>query len=50
MKKFVIISIILILIAGGIFGYSLYHFMQVNDMFNKSEPVAPEAVTEAEPA
>lgn len=50
MKKFVIISIILILIAGGIFGYSLYHFMQVNDMFNKTAPAATEAVTEAEPS
>ena len=50
MKKFVIVSIVLILIAGGLFGYSLYHFMQVNDIFKKEEPVATEAVTEAESA
>ena len=49
MKKFVIISIILILIAGGIFGYSLYHFMQVNELFSKNEPAATEAVVETEP-
>lgn len=50
MKKFVIISVILLLIAGGLFGYSLYHFMQVNDIFKKSEPAATQAVTEAEPS
>ena len=50
MKKFVIISIVLLLIAGGAFGYSLYHFMQVNDMFNKDESAATEAVTEADPS
>ena len=50
MKKFVIISIILILLAGGIFGYSLYHFMQVNNVFTKTEAVATEAVAETKPA
>lgn len=29
MKKFIIISTVLILIAGGAFGYSLYHFLGV---------------------
>lgn len=29
MKKFIIISTILILLSGGVFGYSLYHFMGV---------------------
>ena len=47
MKKFIIISAILLLLAAGAFGYSLYHFMQVNDLFTKSETAATEAVTEA---
>ena len=32
MKKFVIISTILILLAAGFFGYSLYHYMQVTEL------------------
>ncbi|MBQ3265597.1 MAG: hypothetical protein IJH07_07450 [Ruminococcus sp.] len=47
MKKFVIISAILLLIAGSAFGYALYRFVQVNDLFRKDEPAATEAVTEA---
>ena len=37
MKKFVIISTVLILLAAGFFGYSLYHYMDVSDLLNKSE-------------
>ena len=34
MKKFIIISTILILLAAGAFGYSLYHYMSVTGMLN----------------
>ena len=47
MKKFVIISVVLLLIAGGAFGYALYRFVQVNDLFKQEETVETQAVTES---
>ena len=44
MKKFIIISAILILLAGGAFGYSLYHYMSVTGMM---QPKEPQGATEA---
>ena len=35
MKKFIIISTVLILLAVGIFGYSLYYYMSATGMINK---------------
>ena len=46
MKKFVIISAVLLLLAAGAFGFALYRYMQVNDMFSAKEPEATEAVAE----
>ena len=46
MKKFVIISAGLLLLAAGAFGFALYRYMQVNDMFSAKEPEATEAVAE----
>lgn len=37
MKKFVIISTVLILLAAGAFGYSLYHYMQVTGILTPQE-------------
>ena len=37
MKKFVIISTVLILLAAGAFGYSLYHYMQVSGILKPQE-------------
>lgn len=42
MKKFIIISTVLILIAAGLFGYSLYHYMQVTGIITDT-PAATEA-------
>lgn len=50
MKKFVIISIILILLAGSAFGYSLYRYMQVSDLLPSSQTSATQAETAAEAA
>lgn len=49
MKKFIIISTILILLAAGAFGYSLYHYMSVTGMLNQ-EPVQRVIVTEKQNA
>ena len=46
MKKFVIISVVLLLLAAGAFGFALYRYMQVNDMFSAKEPAPTEAVAE----
>lgn len=46
MKKFVIISTALILLAAGFFGYSLYHYMEVSDLLPKKSTAAADA-TEA---
>ncbi|MBR1533962.1 MAG: hypothetical protein IJ639_06335, partial [Ruminococcus sp.] len=43
MKKFVIISVILLLLAAGAFGFALYRYMQVNDLL---KPKQETAVTE----
>lgn len=43
MKKFVIISIVLILVSGAVFGFSLHHYIQSTQV----TPVQPTAPTEA---
>lgn len=48
MKKFVIISAILLLLAGGAFGYSLYHYMDVTNLLKSKESAETQAATEAE--
>lgn len=48
MKKFVIISVVLLLLAAGAFGYSLYHYMDVTNLLNSKEPAVTENVTEAQ--
>jgi len=40
MKKFAIISTILILLAAALFGYSLYHYLDVTGALDKREAVA----------
>ena len=47
MKKFVIISVILLLIGGGVFGFSLWHYI---DSRSVAEPVPTEAAPIADPA
>lgn len=52
MKKFIIISVVLILLAAGAFGYSLYHFMEVNDLIGSkvtatADSASASAATEA---
>lgn len=53
MKKFVIISVVLILLATGAFGYSLVHYLQATGAIsNKPAAVAPatdQAVSESVP-
>lgn len=44
MKKFVIISVVLVLVAAGVFGFALYHYMKVNDSSEKKEAAVTEAV------
>lgn len=46
MKKFIIISVILLLLAAGAFGYAMYHYLQVNHLLGKQSETAAEA-TEA---
>lgn len=48
MKKFVIISVVLLLLAAGAFGFALYRYMQVTDLLGGEEPAATEAAVEAE--
>lgn len=50
MKKFVIISVVLLLLAGGVFGYSLYHYMDVTNLLKAKDSAATEAATEAQTA
>ncbi|MBQ9679716.1 MAG: hypothetical protein IJV48_03415 [Ruminococcus sp.] len=51
MKKFVIISVVLLLLAAGVFGFALYRYMQVTDLFGNKESAATEVVAEtAKPA
>lgn len=50
MKKFVIISTVLILLAAGAFGYSLYHYMQVTDLIGSSSAQPTEAATVSDAA
>ena len=47
MKKFVIISVILLLIGGGVFGFSLWHYI---DSRSVAETVPTEAAPIADPA
>ena len=46
MKKFIIISAVLLLLASGAFGFALYRYMQVNDMFSAKEPASSETSAE----
>ena len=48
MKKFIIISVILLLLAGGAFGYSLYRYMDVTNVLNAKDTAATEVATEAQ--
>ena len=48
MKKFIIISVVLLLLAGGAFGFALYHYMQVTGQPNSGVPAATEAAAEEE--
>ncbi len=50
MKKFIIISTILILLAAGAFGYSLYHYMSVTGMLDHAQPAAATSATEVQSA
>lgn len=50
MKKFIIISTILILLTGGAFGYSLYHFMGVMQAEKATEVTEAAAETQQEEA
>lgn len=47
MKKFVIISIVLLLLAGGAFGYSLWHYI---DVMHPSQPAPVTSTEAAQPA
>lgn len=47
MKRFVIISTVLLLLAAGAFGYSLYHYMQVTDLIGSDTKAKAGDVTEA---
>ena len=47
MKKFVIVSTVLLLIGASLFGYSLYHYISVT---NPSAVAAPSSQTPTEPA
>lgn len=47
MKKFVIISVVLLLLAAGAFGFSLYRYMQVTNLIDGGKPAATEVVTGA---
>lgn len=49
MKKFVIISVVLVLVAAGAFGFALFHYMKVNEPA-KQEEAATEAVVETKAA
>ena len=46
MKKFIIISTALILLAAGFFGYSLYRYMQVTNLIKPKAAEATESVGE----
>ena len=48
MKKFIIISVVLLLLSGGVFGYSLYHYIDVNDLFKQQDATADSAETQAQ--
>ena len=56
MKKFVVVSIILLLIGGAVFGFSLWHYLDVEGLLTKATPdqavVSIDAVeeTQEEPA
>lgn len=47
MKKFIIISTVLILLAAGFFGYSLYHYMEATDMLKPKASDTSSAPSEA---
>ncbi len=47
MKKFIIISAVLLLLAGGAFGYSLYRYMDVTNVLNSKNTAPTEAATQA---
>lgn len=48
MKKFIIISTILILLAAGAFGYSVYHYLQVTAPAVQPAPAATEVTATAD--
>lgn len=50
MKKFVIISVILVLVAAGAFGFGLYHYIRTENLLHKEEVEATEAVQETQAA
>lgn len=45
MKKFVIISVVLVLVAAGAFGFALFHYMKANESNDKKAAEPSEAVT-----
>ena len=49
MKKFIIISVILLLLAAGAFGYAMYHYLQVNNLLGSdSQSQAAQDATQAD--
>lgn len=48
MKKFVIISVILVLVAAGAFGFGLYHYIHTENLLHKTEVQETEAVEATE--
>ena len=47
MKKFVIISAILLLLSISAFGYSLYHYMEVNNLLDDILAATPDSAAAA---
>lgn len=48
MKKFIIISVVLLLLAAGLFGFAMYRYLQVNDLLGGSKQTQKaEEATEA---
>ena len=49
MKKFVIIAVVLILLAAGAFGYSMYHYLAVTGVINSAPEPTQAAADTAQP-
>ena len=49
MKKFVIITVVLILLAAGAFGYSMYHYLAVTGVINSTPEPTQAATDTAQP-